>query len=66
MTKYEKGPDRGPSRIIRKWPVLPPTLWLVLSPILTGFERVGTYNQTTGRDGRPIQADFLFRRATVC
>jgi FkbM family methyltransferase len=31
-----------------------------------GFERVGTYNQTTGRDGQPIQADFLFRRATGC
>jgi hypothetical protein len=35
MTKYEKGPDRGPSHINRNWPVFAPTSWLVLSPTLT-------------------------------
>jgi hypothetical protein len=35
MNGYEKGPDRGPSRIHRQWLVFAPTYWPVFTPTLT-------------------------------
>jgi hypothetical protein len=51
MTKYEKGPDRGPSHINRNWPVFAPTSWLVLSPTLTAIGEDMAQPREPGADG---------------